>query len=222
MTKPVRILDISMAVRPTMAHWPTSAPPEHTWDARLADGGTVDQSYWRLDAHTGTHVDAPSHHVLGGSTTSDLDLGPLVGPARVVQVGDDVAVVSRPVVESLDLAGVRRVLLRTSNTDRRIHLDEFQPDCVALSPDGADALAAAGIRAVGVDYLSVEQFSAPSAAAHRALFAAGIAVIEGCDLRGVAAGDYVLCCLPLRLIDGEAAPARTILIDGLPWPAETS
>ena len=38
-------------------------------------------------------------------------------------------------------------------------------------------------------------------------------VIEGLDLRAVAAGDYELVCLPLKIISetGDGAPARTIL-----------
>jgi arylformamidase len=38
-------------------------------------------------------------------------------------------------------------------------------------------------------------------------------IIEGLDLREVAAGDYELVCLPMKIASGtgDGAPARTIL-----------
>jgi hypothetical protein len=40
------------------------------------------QSWLNLDAHTGTHIDAPAHFLKGGSTVEDLDLDILIGERR--------------------------------------------------------------------------------------------------------------------------------------------
>lgn len=68
-----------------------------------------------------------------------------------------------------------------------------------------------GGRLVGIDYLSVECFSAIGFPTHHALLGAGIPLLEGVDLSGADGGRYSLTCLPLRLTDAEAAPARAIL-----------
>ena len=47
--------------------------------------------------------------------------------------------------------------------------------------------------------------------ARQALLGAGIWVIEGLDLSEIEPGEYELICLPLRVEDGDGAPARAIL-----------
>jgi len=47
---------------------------------------------------------------------------------------------------------------------------------------------------------------------HRRLLGCGVTVIEGLDLREVGAGRYTLACLPLKIKDGDGAPARAFLI----------
>ena len=51
-----------------------------------------------------------------------------------------------------------------------------------ISEQAAVHLAEAGVRTVGVDYLSVGGYHADGAAIHRILLEAGIWIIEGLDL----------------------------------------
>jgi arylformamidase len=37
-------------------------------------------------------------------------------------------------------------------------------------------------------------------------------IVEGLDLSGVAPGTYELVCLPLKIVGGDGAPARAVLI----------
>jgi arylformamidase len=46
---------------------------------------------------------------------------------------------------------------------------------------------------------------------HMVLLGAGTIIIEGLDLREVEPGDYELICLPLKVKDGDGAPARVVL-----------
>ena len=67
-----------------------------------------------------------------------------------------------------------------------------------------------GTLLVGIDYLSIAPFGAPTPT-HAALLSAGVVVLEGLDLREVEAGPYELLCLPLRLVGSDGAPARALL-----------
>ena len=58
---------------------------------------------------------------------------------------------------------------------------EFRTDFVFLSEEAARALVDAGVRLVGIDYLSIEEFRKPGAPAHKALLSAGIVVVEGLE-----------------------------------------
>ncbi len=82
---------------------------------------------------------------------------------------------------------------------------------MAISPVGAEALVAMGMKLVGVVYLSVSPFN-DSVPTHRALLGAGVICLEGANLSRVPAGEYTLYCLPMKLGATEGAPARVILV----------
>jgi arylformamidase len=193
-----------------MPAWPTGrAVLTH----RVVDeGGTSSprNSEWRLDSHAGTHVDAPLHWLPGGADADAIPLIACFGSATVVDAaGHDR--VSADVIPQAALRRGHRVLLRTDNSERRLaRQGGFHEDFVALAPDAAELFARAAVALVGVDYLSVES-PAGDGSVHRTLLRAGIVLLEGLDLSEVAAGDYNLIALPLRLQGGEASPVRAIL-----------
>ena len=69
-----------------------------------------------------------------------------------------------------------------------------------------------GVKLVGVDYLSVEQFHSAEHRTHRTLLENGIVIVEGLVLSAPPPGDYDLCCLPLLLAGLDGAPARAVLM----------
>jgi arylformamidase len=100
-----------------------------------------------------------------------------------------------------------RVLLKTHNSELWAARETFADDFLALTEEAARALLDAGVRLVGIDYLSIGD-----EAAHRALLAAGVVAIEGLDLRGVEPGEYTLVCAPLKLVGSDGGPARVFLV----------
>jgi arylformamidase len=158
-------------------------------------------------------VDAPVHFVQGGAGVDSFNLDLLVGPARVVHALEADAL-SASVLQALDIPpGTERVLFRTRNSERWARgEEEFWTDYVGITDDGARWLIEQGVQLVGIDYLSVAPFD-ELVAPHRTLLGAGLIVVEGLDLSGVAAGVYQLVCLPLKVVGGDGAPARAILID---------
>ena len=88
---------------------------------------------------------------------------------------------------------------------------EFHQDYVGLTAEGAHYLTQHGVKVVGIDYLSIEEFRKPGAPAHRNLLGSGTIIIEGLNLRDVEPGPYELYCLPLRVVGADGAPARVVL-----------
>lgn len=214
----MRIHDISLPIKGQMIVWPGGQRPECRWVARVADGDPCNESVWTLGAHTGTHVDAPSHFLTDDGDIDDLALDLLVGPARVFDLSDADGLITGEQIGALDLAGVSRALLKTSNSAKRLGSDVFDTGFCSIGPEAARALVDAGVRTVGIDYLSVERFVADSETdyedpVHHTLLGARLALLEGIDLRGVEPGDYLLCAAPLRLVGAEGAPARAVLIE---------
>jgi arylformamidase len=209
------IYDISVAISPeTTPTYPGDPAIETVSWAALARGDAANVTLLRLGAHTATHLDAPAHFIEHAPQVSALPLEILIGAARVVELGDEVRVIDASHVAAHVPAGTTRVLFKTRNSNFwRDEGKAFREDFTHLAPDGARALNERGVRLVGIDYLSIEKFKAETFETHTTLLSAGVVIVEGLDLRGVAAGVYELICLPLKIAagSGDGAPARAVL-----------
>jgi arylformamidase len=205
----MKLIDVSVPLDATLPTYPNNTPFTLEPVKRLARGDSSNVSTLHMSAHSGTHVDAPRHFFDSGPGTEALSLDLLMGRVRVIQV------TSRAGITAEDLAGEDfsedvRILIKTRNS-LLWGASEFRTDYVGVTESGARHLVAHGIKLVGVDYLSVEQFKTPGAPAHHVLLGAGTIVIEGLNLRDVEPGIYDLCCLPLRIVGSDGAPARVVL-----------
>lgn len=206
-----RIFDISVPVVNGGVVYPGNPEIRIEPASELSRGASSNLSRLSFGSHTGTHVDAPRHFFDAGGTVDRLPLDVLIGPARVIAFPDDVMSVTAEHLRRHTLAGVERVLIRTRNSGF-ITEREFHPDYTFLAPDGAEHLASLGVKLVGVDYLSVEQFHSGHHKTHRTLLERGIVIVEGLDFSEIEPGEYSLCCLPLRLEGLDGAPARAVLM----------
>ena len=203
-------VDISVAVRNGMVHWPGDPDfhIERATDQEKGDVATV--SRIALGVHTGTHMDAPLHFIRDARSIDTMPLDATVGQARVIAIRDSKSITREELSEHRIATG-ERILFKTANSAHAWDSDQFYEDFVFISRDGARYLAECGVRTVGVDYLSVGGFREDGPETHEALLGAGIWIIEGLNLRGIEPGAYELVCLPLRLIGAEGSPARAIL-----------
>jgi arylformamidase len=198
----MEIIDVSVPVRPGMVTYPGDPTVKLERVTSLANGDVANVSRLDFGVHSGTHVDAPVHFIDGAPAAEALPLDVLIGPARVL----DLTAADRLDAGALDGQTLsERVLLKTRNSDLWAR-ETFADDFLALTEDGARALVAAGVRLVGIDYLSIGDERA-----HQALLGAGLVAIEGLDLRDVEPGEYELFCAPLKLVGSDGAPARVIL-----------
>jgi arylformamidase len=177
----------------------------------ITRGDPANVSRLAFGSHTGTHVDAASHFLVGGAPVDAIPLDRLIGPAVVLHIPDEVRAVGESELRSHDLRGIRRVLLRTRNSSV-VRSPEFVPDYCYLARDGAGHLLERGVELVGIDYLSIERYDAGDYPVHRMLLERRVVIVEGLDLSQVPAGNYHLVCLPLRLAGLDGAPARAVLI----------
>jgi arylformamidase len=207
------IYDVSLPISESLVVWPGDPSIRITQPSHLDRGDEATVSRLEMGAHTGTHVDAPAHFVQGGMGVDRLDLNLLVGPAVVVHALE-ADVLSAEVLEGLAIPpGTERVLFRTRNSQRWAHGErEFWTNYVGITDEGARWLIARGVRLVGVDYLSVAPYD-ELVPPHQTLLGAGVVIVEGLDLREVGPGVYQFACLPLRVVGGDGAPARAILIE---------
>ncbi len=208
----MRIHDISLTISEDLAVYTGDPVVEIDPVSRISRGDGANVSLLKFGSHTGTHVDAPFHFVEGGVTIDHVPLDVLVGECYVCEIASSEAITVSE-LESCGLPeGCRRVLFKTSNS-RLWEEEHFRTDFVYLEPDAAGWLVDRGVRLVGIDYLSVDRFKSGTHPTHLRLLGSGVVAVEGLDLRGVARGTYFLVCLPLKIRDGDGAPARAILLE---------
>jgi arylformamidase len=208
----MKIHDISVPISPDMPVYQGDPAVQVTPVSRTAQGAGSNCSMLCFGTHTGTHVDPPFHFVESGIKVDELPLSTLVGDCLVYCVEEGPVILrqqleSRPIPE-----GTERILFKTGNS-ALWQQKEFQTHFTYLSPEAAELLVDRGIKLIGIDYLSIDQFKSPGHATHHRLLGAGVIVLEGLDLSQVEEGTYTLICLPLKIQDGDGGPARAILIE---------
>ena len=209
MARVPKLLDVSVPLTRGLATYPGNPPFELQPIKRIADGGSSNVSRLVMGTHTGTHVDAPKHFIDDGAAVDALSLDLLIGRARVVEIARR-GPINAADLEREHLRDDLRVLFKTPNS-AFWNSEVFQEDYAHLSENGARYLVDQGVKVVGVDYLSVEQFKKPGAPAHKALLSNGVIIIEGLNLADAEPGMYEMYCLPLRVAGGDGAPARVVL-----------
>lgn len=88
------IHDISLRIHNAIPVWPGDPKVRLEWLLRIDQGDSVNLTALNMSAHTGTHIDMPKHFIDSGKTLDELDLGVLIGKARVIGVPYDVNVIS--------------------------------------------------------------------------------------------------------------------------------
>ncbi|UVO54667.1 arylformamidase [Sphingomonas sp. SUN039] len=202
--------DITQPLGPETPMWPGDTPfgSAQTWS--YGPGCPVNVSRFESSTHAGTHADAPLHYDPDGDSIAAVDLAPYVGPARLVDVRGQGSVVTPDMVAPALATPCERMLLRTYSRFPHGHWDA---SFVTVAAATIDLLAAHGVVLIGIDSPSLDPQESKTMDAHLAVRAAGMAILEGLVLDDIAAGDYELIALPLKLAGLDAAPVRAILRD---------
>ena len=206
-------IDVTATLDPaTTPVYEGDAPMKFDFLKDMRKGDALTLSAYSLGAHSGTHIDAPMHFVLGGVSIDRVPLEPLIGPARVIDIPDSVQAIDAAELDRHQWRGAQRVIFRTRSSLRGwMSSRTFHRDFAYIAPDAAQLLADAGVRLVGIDYISAEQFGAPAPRTHRILLGKGIPIVEGLALEAVSAGEYDAIVLPMKVAGHEGAPARAVL-----------
>ncbi len=204
------IIDITAPLSAQMPVWPGVEPVKISSASSIARGDMGNTL--RIDTvnHVGTHMDAPHHFIDQGPTLDDMPLEVVCGAARVIEVESKYEITVDD-LERAGAAGAERLLIKSRMSAIDWWNQPFITDFVHLGNEAADYLSDAGVKLVGVDYLSVAGYNKNETFVHQTLLGNGTWVIEGLVLRHVKPGLYELYCLPLKLQKADGAPCRAIL-----------
>jgi arylformamidase len=218
------VWDISPPIAPGTPVFPGDTPYSQQWTAQIGPGCPVNVSAVTMSAHLGAHADAPLHYSAADDALpiGAVSLDPFLGPCRVIHViaaDADRSEVRPRLITPEDLnhaiAGgppllpvlPPRVLVRTYARSPGV----WDPQFAAFAPKTIAWLASLGVTLVGIDTPSVDPADSKTLDSHQQLLAHQMRVLENLVLDDIAAGDYELIALPLKLLDADASPVRAVL-----------
>ena len=190
----MKLFDITRTVQQAPAY-PGSEPVVVERVMDMQNGDMYNYSNISMNSHTGTHCDAFSHFLRGGTTIDEMALTHYYGACRVITtpIGGDI---TRELLSG-KTDGAERIVLHTGGG--------------VLTKSGAEYLAESGVITVVTDALSISPLD-NEAEIHRLLLGAGIAIVENVVLDGVPDGEYTLSAFPIKLGNCDGAPVRAILV----------
>jgi len=202
-----KLWDISPPIAPDSPLFPGDTAYSQQWTATLGPGCPVNISAITMSPHIGAHTDAPLHYGAGAPSIGQVDLLPYLGPCRVIH-----AIGCGPLIRSEHLnhavaALPPRVLVRTCSKAPTAWSPEFS----AFAPETITWLAGLGVRLIGIDSQSVDPADSKTLDSHQLLLQLDLRVLENLVLDDIAAGDYELIALPLKLMHADASPVRAVL-----------
>lgn len=206
----MKIIDISVPIDENLPVWPNTSGFAFKSVNRISEKGGCNETHLEMNAHVGTHVDAPLHFVKDGLSIDQAPLEIFMGEALVVYLPEITTITAKDLEKINFLAGTQRALFKTENSKLWEKGKNFNKDYVGLTTDAAKFLVEKGIKLVGIDYLSIAKMS-EAVEVHQILLGNGVYILEGLNLSQVDPGVYQLACLPTNLRGVEAAPARAVL-----------
>ncbi len=203
----MKIYDLSPLIYDSMAVW-RNLPEKRSRvivTKTIKDGSN--ESKIEIEAHAGSHVDAPYHFLSRGKTIEKISLEKFMGTAIVLDFTKIENVITKNHLKNKKINKNDIVLLKTKNKPDK----QFNFSFTYLEKSGAEYLASKKVKAVGIDSLGIER-EQPNHETHKLLLKNNIPIFEGLDLSKVKQGNYFFYGLPLKIKKGDASPVRAILL----------
>jgi len=212
-----KITDLSMSIEKGMRLFPGIPEPNFV-RVRTHDENGLQVTKLETVVHAGTHIDSPRHVINGGATISETTLDKLVGEGVVL---DLTYKAPGSVITEDDLnkyaANIRENDIVVLNTGFEKCADAG--GFCTIAPEAAQWLVKRGIKCLGVDMPSLDPLNRTGGKAsnqthpsHHTILGAGIPLVECLVNLDAVQGRAMFVCLPLKISDCDAAPARVIAL----------
>lgn len=221
------MIDLTHRITTGMTVFPGD-PTVHVSEALTLERDGVAVSQISMGSHTATHVDAPSHTVVGGRTLDKVSLDELVGEALILHLADRGELHEK---QPIDLAFLQEILAKHGvtdsvpqhvvihtgwdkffNTDRYLHHPYLTQDAAILLRD-------LGMKTLGLDTLNPDK--TPTSAGeeddeflvHEVILGADGLIIENLTCLEQLGSTATIGYFPLRLGPIDGSPVRAVAFE---------
>ena len=208
----MRVIDLTMRIRPSMKVFPGSPRPSFVPWSRF-DAHGYDSEAMFMSTHTGTHVDAPSHFAPGLASIDRIPAGRLVCNALLVKAHKKANQLIEPDdVNDKQISKGDAVVFATG-WEKRVGSKTYMTENPGLSAKAAKYLVQKKVNAVAIDGPSIDAGFDSKFTAHNILLPANVLAVENlCNVSMISKERFTLVVAPLKLAGATGSPVRALAI----------
>ncbi|QQS16643.1 MAG: cyclase family protein [Neisseriales bacterium] len=223
MTFPYKLIDLTHALDSTIPTWNGGCGFNHDVHIDYSDCTSEDKfrvMKVKMHAGIGTHMDAPSHCILGGKFIYDFDVNDLIMPCVVINVSDKCherySLSAQDVLDFESKYGLipkgSCAMVKTGwskfwHTPSKYHNNHVFP---SVSSGAASLLFERGVNALGIDTLSPDR-PEDGFKVHKTFLGSDKIIIENvANLDSMLPTNSFTMVLPIKIKDGTEAPVRLV------------
>ncbi len=205
----MKFYDLTTEISPKLVAFP--GDPQYSTEkvSSLENGQKFNLCHMHLGNHTGTHVDFPAHTIKEGKTSSDFPIEYLTGPGVIIKVPPQEKSITREFVSKQPIMSSDIVFFKTANS-KKSKQEAFTDQYVYIEPEAAEELFRRGVKAVGIDYISVDRYDDEDLTVHNILLSKEVLIVEGLELSEIPEGRYEIFIMPLKIPLMDGLPARVM------------
>lgn len=164
----------------------------------------------RMFSHTGTHMDAPAHMVLGGKTLDEYPVEHFIGDAYMLDLTNGVPGIRELEADAALIEKSDFIIMKTG-WSKKWGMESYFNDFPVLTEDLLDYLLQFDIRGFGVDAISVDPVSTTTFDNHMKMFAKECTIVENLkNLESIPQKNFKIIMLPLLTKNSDGFSARVV------------
>ncbi len=210
----MKIIDLSHLLNSNTPVYPGTEQPIFDQANTIINDGFAETKI-TMFSHTGTHMDAPSHMLVGAKSLDALNPSAFYGNAICIDCIDVInATIS---VEHLlpfkeKIQQVDFVILRTG-WSKKWTKKEYFDGFPTLSITACDWLTGFNLKGIGIDTISIDKMGSLTLENHLILLKKGFVIIENLNnLQSLEYGIFTFSCFPLKFENSDGSPVRAVAI----------
>jgi len=206
------IYDISITIGKESLNYPGDPKFKKTDYYNINKGDQFNLSSINMSCHCGTHIDIPLHFFNNRNAIDSITLDNFILKSRVYSILNTEKI-NYKIIKNIKIKKNEAVLFKTDNSIKNIYIKKkVQNKYVYITTDACKFLIDKGIKLIGIDYISVDNYNDNEYTIHKELLMKNIFILENINLKNINEGKYTLICLPLKINNGEASPVRAVLL----------
>lgn len=204
-------IDLTHTLHENMPLYPgTDKPTFEAFGPKADDGFQI--TWYKLQSHMGTHMDAPTHYFRSGPSLDQLDVSAFIGNAVKIDV--------RHITQNIEISDLlpyeqairdTKFVMLWSGWDQYYGTENYLQNFPTLSVEAAQWLVTTGTTGLVMDMISADPVSSTEFEIHQILLSNNLLIVENlknlCDLpRPICE----LFMLPLKYLNADGAPIRAV------------